>query len=182
MHVAAWSSFVAPPKPEWMRHAPCNDAPSDLFYPERGEPGREAKTWCNGGGADDRPVCPFRADCLAYALGNREPAGVWGGFGTADRNRMLRTGHVPPLPGPVAPPVDPRPRPDRKHRRRSDRIGPTLNQQAAAVPSEVAGRVRDQYARGVRVDTVAAWNSLSVAVARRLTRGVPRGLTGEVAA
>lgn len=34
--------------------------------------------------------CAVKVDCLAYALHNREPDGVWGGYTTRERNRMLR--------------------------------------------------------------------------------------------
>lgn len=33
-------------------------------------------------------VCPVRAECLRLALDNQEPAGVWGGLTTGQRNRI----------------------------------------------------------------------------------------------
>ena len=41
-----------------------------------------AKAICKG--------CEVRISCLSDALRRREPDGVWGGFTTAERNRLLK--------------------------------------------------------------------------------------------
>jgi len=35
-------------------------------------------------------LCPVRTECLAHALDNREPAGVWGGMTTYQRKLLTR--------------------------------------------------------------------------------------------
>ena len=41
----------------------------------------EAKATCQG--------CPVKPDCLEHALAKKEPWGVWGGFTTIERDRLL---------------------------------------------------------------------------------------------
>jgi WhiB family transcriptional regulator, redox-sensing transcriptional regulator len=36
--------------------------------------------------------CPVRARCAAYALRQREPYGIWGGFTESQRRRLLTVG------------------------------------------------------------------------------------------
>jgi WhiB family redox-sensing transcriptional regulator len=36
--------------------------------------------------------CPVRPRCAAYALGEREPHGIWGGFSESQRRRLLSLG------------------------------------------------------------------------------------------
>lgn len=49
------------PSPHWHRQAACKDVPDpDIFYPERGPTGDEAKAICG--------TCPVRAACLEWAL------------------------------------------------------------------------------------------------------------------
>lgn len=60
----------------------------DLFFPEpyskgSGEVSRAAKKVCNTG------PCPYRAECLAWALFNNEP-GVWGGTDEINRRKMKK--------------------------------------------------------------------------------------------
>lgn len=44
---------------------------------------REAKIVCN--------LCPFKAECLEYALAAQEPYGVWGGTTVAERQVLLKS-------------------------------------------------------------------------------------------
>ncbi len=67
-------------RPAWRDRAQCRGVDPDLFFPETGEPGTEAKRVCWG--------CAVREECLAYALDNREKFGVWGGLSEAERRRM----------------------------------------------------------------------------------------------
>lgn len=65
--------------------APCYESYL-LFFPE-GEPSivrsaeKEAKQICNG--------CPFKAQCLEYALTAHEPEGVWGGKTAKERELLI---------------------------------------------------------------------------------------------
>ena len=66
---------------------PCSQKDPDMFLPEPDDPHhadliREAKKVCRG--------CPYRAECLAWALENNEP-GVWGGTSERDRKKMKRS-------------------------------------------------------------------------------------------
>lgn len=44
---------------------------------------REAKMLCG--------FCPFKQECLTYALAAREPYGIWGGLTTAERQTLLKS-------------------------------------------------------------------------------------------
>jgi WhiB family redox-sensing transcriptional regulator len=50
---------------------PCWQVAPDVFFADSPEEVEYAKSLCQG--------CPIRLDCLAGALGRREPCGVWGG-------------------------------------------------------------------------------------------------------
>ncbi len=78
-------NIVAPP--EWTTDALCAQVDPALFYPEAGEPNRDAKRICAG--------CEVRAECLAYALAHRERFGVWGGTTERERRRMRRAPVTP---------------------------------------------------------------------------------------
>ena len=67
-----------------MSGALCPQVDTDIFFPEKGESGREAKAVC--------ARCEVRAECLAYALAHGERHGVWGGKGERARQRMRRAG------------------------------------------------------------------------------------------
>jgi WhiB family redox-sensing transcriptional regulator len=73
---------------DWQRYAACRTLNSELFFHPENERGlaraqREtrAKTVCRN--------CPVQRDCLAHALSAREPYGVWGGLGEAERRELL---------------------------------------------------------------------------------------------
>lgn len=73
----------------WQLRAACRGPESVLFFPptsaerkeERNDRERRAKTICAG--------CPVRATCLDYALGIREPHGIWGGLTEAERRVLI---------------------------------------------------------------------------------------------
>lgn len=67
---------------DWRDRAACQDAPSDLFFPEQGESYAQARAICAG--------CPVLAPCLAYALRTRQPEGMWGGTTPRERGRLRR--------------------------------------------------------------------------------------------
>lgn len=74
---------------DWQLEAACRGLDSSVFFHPEGERGaarerREAnaKAWC--------ARCPVRQPCLELALDSREPYGVWGGLGEAERAAALR--------------------------------------------------------------------------------------------
>lgn len=66
----------------WRMDALCAQTDPDLFFPEVGERNPAAKAVCGR--------CAVREQCLAFAMGNREPYGIWGGL-SADERKKLRT-------------------------------------------------------------------------------------------
>lgn len=64
----------------WQELAACADGDPDLFFDLFTV--TEAKTICHG--------CPVEADCLTYALDQREDHGVWGGQSEDGRRKILR--------------------------------------------------------------------------------------------
>ena len=67
---------------EWLREGICVQMDPELWFPEVGGSGAEAKRICR--------LCPVRRDCLDYALSQPEVLmGVWGGL-TADERRVPR--------------------------------------------------------------------------------------------
>lgn len=78
------SGAVSEPLPveEWRELANCRGVDPDLFYPERGASGNEAKKVCRG--------CVVREECLEWALDNVEKFGIWGGLSERERLRIRR--------------------------------------------------------------------------------------------
>jgi WhiB family redox-sensing transcriptional regulator len=74
----------------WRDQAACRHADPDLFFPD-GTTGPalrqvdEAKRICR--------ACPARTPCLAWALGNAIPAGIWGGT-TEEERRAIRSTRI----------------------------------------------------------------------------------------
>ena len=74
---------------EWRERAACLQYPAVLFFgmedvetpaEKRGREER-AKRVCAG--------CEVRAECLEYALGTKEPYGIWGGLTEIERRARL---------------------------------------------------------------------------------------------
>ncbi len=69
-----------------------------------------ARAYAGAVGADPAPAqqlcdpCPFRTDCLTFAL-NTDTHGVWGGL-TEDQREQLRTRNATPAPAPVSGELD----------------------------------------------------------------------------
>lgn len=72
---------------DWRNDAACNGLNPDLFFPAQGHSTRVAKQICAS--------CPVRIECLAYALENNEPDGVWGGLDEGERRRVRRRRELP---------------------------------------------------------------------------------------
>lgn len=77
-----WS--VRKPKGDerWKAEAACRGAPSALFFPERGDPGKTSivKLYCE--------KCPVRQQCFEY--GANERYGIWGGYNLKERRQEKR--------------------------------------------------------------------------------------------
>ena len=76
-------------EPTWQLRAACRGPESALFFPpttperkdERDLREAKAKSICR--------ECPVQAECLEYALGIREPHGIWGGLTEAERRLLI---------------------------------------------------------------------------------------------
>lgn len=73
--------------PPWTRDALCSQTDPEAFFPEKGQPTRRAKAIC--------ARCQVRAECLAYALKNRERFGIWGGLSAMERRALERGMNLP---------------------------------------------------------------------------------------
>jgi WhiB family redox-sensing transcriptional regulator len=67
-----------------MDSALCAQTDPDLFFPEKNGSSDPARRIC--------AVCPVRAECLEFALANKEAHGVWGGMSPAERRKLQRRG------------------------------------------------------------------------------------------
>ena len=82
---------VAPSR-AWQSDALCRGNQATLFFPpstierkeERETREAKAKSICF--------VCPVRRDCSDYAMGIREPYGIWGGYTEAERRQLIAQG------------------------------------------------------------------------------------------
>lgn len=66
----------------WREQALCVQTDPALFFPEKGEPTREAKRVCGN--------CGVRTACLADALVHNERFGVWGGLSERERRKLKK--------------------------------------------------------------------------------------------
>ncbi len=73
----------------WQVRASCRGPQATIFFPpshferkdEKEARENRAKAICQS--------CPVRKPCLEYALGIREPHGIWGGLNEAERKQLL---------------------------------------------------------------------------------------------
>lgn len=68
----------------WVDRAACAEVDGDLWFPEVGSNGNQAKAIC--------ARCEVRAECLDWAVTHEEMAGIWGGLSSRERRRMWRRG------------------------------------------------------------------------------------------
>ena len=66
----------------WRTKANCLDADPDIFFPDIGSNGTNAKRVC--------AECKVRYECLEYAVSNRILEGVWGGTSGFERDRVMK--------------------------------------------------------------------------------------------
>lgn len=73
----------------WRDAAACDGMDLELFFGPDGErqPERDVREYKAKGVCT---ACPVRGECLSFALGNGEKAGVWGGMTPEERARRLR--------------------------------------------------------------------------------------------
>ena len=67
---------------EWQTHARCTEVDPEIFFPERGGSSKAARAVCG--------ECKVRAQCLEYALNNKEQFGIWGGTSERERRRLRK--------------------------------------------------------------------------------------------
>lgn len=83
-----WDTFLGSQEElDWQDFALCQEVDSELFFPEEGTSGLDAKKVCR--------TCDVRKECLEYALENREQHGVWGGMLRKERLYFARTHTAP---------------------------------------------------------------------------------------
>lgn len=70
---------IAPP--DWRDLAACAETDPEVFFPDKGQPGRDAKRICAS--------CPVAVPCLESALATGERHGVWGGLSGRERRELL---------------------------------------------------------------------------------------------
>ncbi|MGH2702370.1 MAG: WhiB family transcriptional regulator [Actinomycetota bacterium] len=72
----------------WQAEAICadlDDLEADrIFFPERGGSSKAARAMC--------ARCPSQAECLEYALDNKEAFGIWGGTSERERRKLRKAG------------------------------------------------------------------------------------------
>ncbi len=66
----------------WQMLARCLEVDPEIFFPERGGSSRAARAVCG--------QCRVRAQCLRYALANREQFGIWGGTSERERRKLKK--------------------------------------------------------------------------------------------
>jgi WhiB family redox-sensing transcriptional regulator len=69
-------------QPKWHRDALCAQVGGDLWFPDHGDNGHEAKLICL--------TCPVRAACLQDALDTGERHGIRGGLSGKQRKQIRR--------------------------------------------------------------------------------------------
>lgn len=68
--------------PSFMDLGSCRGLDPDIFFPDRGESLKPAKSVCE--------KCIVKDECLEYALDSGERFGIWGGTSERERRRMRR--------------------------------------------------------------------------------------------
>ena len=71
-----------PNQPRWMARARCRGLGTPAFFGDRPEEIAAARAVCE--------LCPTRAECLEFALGDRSLQGIWAGTDEAERRKIRR--------------------------------------------------------------------------------------------
>lgn len=70
----------------WTEQALCTQEDPEVFFPPKGDTGKEAKAIC--------ARCPVIAECLEYAIAADERHGIWGGLNRAERLRASQAREI----------------------------------------------------------------------------------------
>lgn len=73
---------------DWRDDALCAQVDPDLWFPEAGQTGAQARKLCRS--------CEVREECLEYALEHDERYGIWGGLSERARYKLKRNGRGRP--------------------------------------------------------------------------------------
>ena len=74
----------------WQFAAACRGEDSSLFFAPNYFEKREEKDAREAKAKAICGRCQVRAECLEYALRNREPHGIWGGLNEIERKAVIR--------------------------------------------------------------------------------------------
>ena len=77
---------------DWRERAICRDEDPELFFPVGSHGPARAKLVAAKGVC---ALCPVRAACLGWAMGQGEIEGVWGGTSEDERRDLLFAGRRP---------------------------------------------------------------------------------------
>lgn len=67
----------------WREEALCAQVDPEIFFPEKGQPTRDAKKICD--------TCGVREQCLQWAMATNQRHGVWGGLTARERSNLARS-------------------------------------------------------------------------------------------
>lgn len=73
----------------WQVRAACRGPQSAIFFPPSHFERKDEKEARENRAKEICCSCPVRTECLEYALGIKEPHGIWGGLNEAERKRLL---------------------------------------------------------------------------------------------
>lgn len=70
------------PDPDWRERGLCSQVDPELWFPQKGGSGTEAKKIC--------ARCEVRSVCLAWAIESDQQFGIWGGVSERELKRLKR--------------------------------------------------------------------------------------------
>lgn len=73
----------------WQVRAACRGPQAAIFFPPSHFERKDEKERRENRAKQICSTCPVRKSCLEYALGIKEPHGIWGGLNEAERKRVL---------------------------------------------------------------------------------------------
>ena len=73
----------------WQIKAACRGPQAAVFFPPPQFERKEDKLQREARAREICTACGVRKDCLEYALGIREPHGIWGGLNEVERKQLL---------------------------------------------------------------------------------------------
>lgn len=73
----------------WQVRAACRGPESAVFFPPATGERREDREAREAKAKEICAVCSVRVECLEYALGIKEPHGIWGGLNEMERHELL---------------------------------------------------------------------------------------------